>query len=358
MSDRRMRMLVFNLATDADDPVLGFTTAWIEALAARSESVDVVTMRAGRFDAPPNVEVHSVGKEKGWSEPRRALRFYRVLGSLVRRRRYDVCFAHMMPLFAVLGAPVLKAARVPIVLWYAHGSTSRMLRLAERVSDVVVTSTPEGFRIPSSKVRVVGQGIDTRTFRPGEGDRRGDRFVVSSVGRLSPVKRLDLLVDALALARDEIGAGSLVVRIVGPLVAPAGYLDDLRRRIHAAGLDPMTEIVGRLDRPALVDEYRRADVLVNVSETGSLDKTGLEAMACGVPVIASNPAYSALLADVDTRLVVEHTPHAVARALIELRGLPIEERARLGERARAVVVDRHDLDRVADLLVTEVFPAA
>ena len=57
-----MRLLVFNLATDVDDPILGFTTHWIRALARRVEAVQVITMRAGRLDLPNNVRVDSVGK--------------------------------------------------------------------------------------------------------------------------------------------------------------------------------------------------------------------------------------------------------------------------------------------------------
>ena len=61
-----MRLLLFNLATDADDPVLGFSTRWIRALAKHLEFINVITMRAGRIEVPANVRVHSVGKEKGY----------------------------------------------------------------------------------------------------------------------------------------------------------------------------------------------------------------------------------------------------------------------------------------------------
>ena len=44
------RLLVFNLATDADDPLLAFTTVWLNRLAEHYDSVDVITMRAGRLD--------------------------------------------------------------------------------------------------------------------------------------------------------------------------------------------------------------------------------------------------------------------------------------------------------------------
>lgn len=124
---------------------MGFTTRWLNELAKHYETLDVVTMRAGRLATAPNVRVYSVGKERGLSEPARALRFYAILARLLRRKRYARCFAHMMPLFAVMGAPLLKAARVPILLWYTHRQNHRLLQLAERVAWQVVTASADSF---------------------------------------------------------------------------------------------------------------------------------------------------------------------------------------------------------------------
>ena len=97
-----MRLLVFNLATDADDPILGFTTRWIRALAARVDFIQVITMRMGKLDLPDNVQVHSLGKEKGYSEARRLREFYKILARILREDRVDVCFSHMNPLLPFL----------------------------------------------------------------------------------------------------------------------------------------------------------------------------------------------------------------------------------------------------------------
>ena len=90
-----MRLLLFNLATDREDPILGFTTRWICALAQRVESIHVITMTSGRVDVPDNVEVYSVGKERGYSEARRVIEFYRLLVRVLRKNRIDVCFSNV-----------------------------------------------------------------------------------------------------------------------------------------------------------------------------------------------------------------------------------------------------------------------
>ncbi len=105
-----MNLLVLNLCMDADDPVLGHTTAWVNALSRHCDEVTVITMTAGRIAVEGNVTVHSLRKERGYSEPRRLLRFYQLLFRVLRERRTDACFAHMAPLFATLFAPV--AARL------------------------------------------------------------------------------------------------------------------------------------------------------------------------------------------------------------------------------------------------------
>jgi len=140
-----MRLLLFNLATDADDPILGFTTRWICALAEQVEFVRVITMRAGRLEVPGNVRVYSVGKEKGYNEPRRVVEFYRHLFRILREDRIDVCFSHMISLFTVMGAPVLKAKRIPIVTWSAHPKLTWVLKLAHHFSNRMVASVATAY---------------------------------------------------------------------------------------------------------------------------------------------------------------------------------------------------------------------
>ena len=159
-----MNLLVLNLAMDSSHTALGFTTAWTNALARRCDHVSVITMLKGELAVDSNVTVHSLGKERGWSEPRRLVEFYRLVSRVVRERHIDACFAHMAPLFASLFAPVAKAKGIPVLLWYAHGALPLKVRIAHALADRCVTSTPSAFRLKSEKIFVIGQGIDTAAF--------------------------------------------------------------------------------------------------------------------------------------------------------------------------------------------------
>jgi glycosyltransferase involved in cell wall biosynthesis len=351
-------LLLFNLETHADADVLGFTTDWINALARRFDRVFVVTMKAGRIAVLGNVTVMSVGKEKGWSEWRRAREFYRIVAGLLRKERIDACFAHMMPLFTVMAWPLLRSRRIPILLWYAHKSVTPMLRIAERLADGVVTSTPAGFQLPSAKLRVIGQGIDLARFRPPEAGIRGrGRFRLLTLGRVSRIKRVEALFRAAARARTMAPDMDLEIAVAGGTQGSddAAYREWLADEAVRLDLSGRVEFTGPLAFAETPSEYRRADVFVNTSETQSLDKAILEAMGSGLPVLSSNRG----LADVmppelaGECLVPAGDDESLARALVRVWRMGPDGRALAGSRLRQTVASAHGLDALADKIVAE-----
>ena len=201
-----MRLLLFNLATDATDPVLGFGSVWIRELARHCESIDVISMYRGAVDLPANVRVFSAGREHGWSKARRLAQFYRHLTWLLATRRYDVCFAHMMPLFAALAGPFLKARGIPQVLWYAHRQETRQLRLGLAMSWRAVTSVATSFPVSTDKLRVVGQGIDTDFYAPASqvDSAQDEAPLILHVARLAAIKHQATTIKALAQAQAQL----------------------------------------------------------------------------------------------------------------------------------------------------------
>ena len=354
MNDRKIRLLLFNLKTDADDSNLGFTTDWINALAPSCDYIDVITMQAGRLALADNVRVYSVGKEHGYGDVRRTLEFFRILFRLLRERRYDVCFAHMMPLFAVMGAPLLKVWRVPIVLWYTHKAVSFKLKLAEKVSWRVVTASAESFRIASRKVRIIGHGVDTDLFTPTPTQRQPEQpFVVITVGRIAPVKCLDVLIDAAQSLYHDLEFHRLRVSIIGD-AAPeyADYEKHLRELVEALNLQTVVEFAGGVSHERVVLEYQEAYVMVNSSKTGSIDKAVLEAMACGLPIITSNEAFRDMLARWDGLLFIPpDAPEKVAASILRLKDMPAADRTILGKELREIVVGEHSMERLMQKLV-------
>ncbi|MPZ57884.1 MAG: glycosyltransferase [Rhizobiales bacterium] len=334
---------MFNLAVDQEHVTLAFGLRWIETLSRRYEHIDVVTMTAGAYQLPANVRVWSVGREHGYSELRRALRFYGIVWHIMRERRIDVVFTHMIPIFAVLFWPVARLTGLRNVLWYAHGATPRTLRIAHRLVDRVVSPTPESFRLPSSKVTFIGHGVEGERFR-AVARQPGPALRIITVGRTAPSKGLDVLIEALARWRHD-GEWRLTVVGGGTSDSEAAYADDLRRLALGTPVAHRIVFTGRKSSEEVAAVLAGADVFVNLSETGSLDKAIVEAMASGCPVISSNDAFGSIArAGGFAQYVIARTPEAVRAALSELAEMSPAARQALADRQSEIAHRSHTLD--------------
>ena len=158
----------FCVLIDPGHDIAGFVLDWIRALAARLERLEVVALEvADQAGAglPENVRVHSLGKEKGLSRPRLLMNSQTALSRALSRA--DFLFCHMMPVYALVSAPLCRAKGIPLMLWYTHQHVDLKLRLAVRAADLIVTAAPESMRVPTPNKRVLGHGIDTDKFSPG-----------------------------------------------------------------------------------------------------------------------------------------------------------------------------------------------
>lgn len=344
-----MNLLLFNLKTDADDDVLGFTTGWINALAAHYERVYVITMSGGRVAVADNVEVYSVGKEKGYSELRRAWEFYRLLFFVLRRGRISACFAHMMPLFAVMAAPLLMLRRIPTVLWYAHGHVPAILKLADRLVDRIVTSSDRGCRLVTPKLRVIGQGIEVPATVPATPLSGPGPIRLLYVGRLSAVKGIHLLLEAVRLLKERTGREVSLTLVGGPLTeADRHYVAALK------GQDEAVRFVGSRPFHEVRPFYDRCDIFLNPSNTGSMDKTVLEAMAAERLVITGNEAYDTEEFRAAGGYYVPNDAAAIAAALEQILQADPAERQRRAAAGRRWVVEQHSLEALAARIAAEI----
>jgi glycosyltransferase involved in cell wall biosynthesis len=346
-----MRLLLFNLVTDVDNPTQGFNTRWICALAKRVEFVHVITMRAGRVDVPANVRVYSVGKEKGYSEARRLMKFYQHLIHILRADRIDVCFSHMIEIFTVLAAPALRFKGVPIVTWYAHRQVTLKLKWAHHLSARMISSDGASYRYHHDKLTIVGQGIDLELFSPNRVPSDNPPLLLS-VGRLSPIKDLKTLIEAIHLLHQR--GYSLRCALVGSSPNQHDlYAEELRRKVQALNLEGSVQFVGPVPNHLLPQWYRRAIAHVNCSPPDhSLDKAVLEAMACGTPSLSSTVGFRETMGSWADRLLFQHSnPKDLAEKIEGILQLGDAERQTIGMSLRENVRRRHDLEQLADRVV-------
>lgn len=341
------RLLLFNLVTDVRHPVLGFTTQWIRELAARVVSIDVLTMQAGEIAVPANVRVHSVGRERGYSEPRRVVEFYRLLFGILRAHRIDGCFSHMMPDFSILAGPVLRAKGIPLVTWYAHPKVHWRVKLAHAFSHQMVASLPNAYPWHKDKLTVIGQGIDTARFAPN-GTQPADDLVLC-VGRISPVKNHATLLRAVARLDTPV---RLVIR--GAVTGPEDErnLAALRRLAEELGIAARVAFEPAVPPAELPLHYRGCAVHVNLTPAGFGDKVAWEAMACGRPCLVANEDFRETLgAHADDLLFALNDPADLAEKLSRLLTKTAAERAAIGADLRVQVERLHALPQLADRIL-------
>jgi glycosyltransferase involved in cell wall biosynthesis len=337
---------------DLADDLLGFTHGWIEAFSDRMEKVYVSAIRIGdhRLAEKAALLPMETGRD---SRAGRCVNLIRGAGPLLLNKEVDLVFVHMSPVFSLLLAPFAAAAGVPQVLWYTHGSAGAILRAALWTVDRVVTASADDFPLASHKVTGTGHGIDCGFFCPaGAPEENVTSTTILSVGRISPVKNYELMLDAFGRVPSGYQAS---LTLVGEAGTPAQepYLEKIRTLAASEPFKDRILLAGKVPHRGIRAFYRRSRLMINLSDTGTLDKAVLEAMACGVPVVTTNSAFETLLRGIEPGLfVARKDPSEIAAAIEGVLALSLEERDRLGLILRERVTAQHDLGRLAGRLLS------
>lgn len=343
-----MRILFITYKVDESDSLVGFVVGWLNALAAHASRVEVICLGSGPAQLHPNVRVHALGTRLGAGKPAQARAFYRAALSL----KVDVVFCQFSPEFVMAVAPLAKLRGWPVALWYTHRHAGLGLRIATLLADRVLTASPESFRLPTPKLRVIGHGINTARFAPSAAPAlSGARRLVLAVGRIAPVKNYELLI---AAAQRVIAVHADVDFVVaGGAHAPgmAAYLQQLQVLAAASGLAGRFQFIGPQPFAAVPALYHSAAVAVNLCGTGGMDKAVLEGFSCGLPTVVRNATFAALLAeDAPALLAVDGAADDVALLLLDALQLAVPARQALAVRLRSRVVASHGEQALAEKL--------
>jgi glycosyltransferase involved in cell wall biosynthesis len=312
------------------------------------------------------VPVESLGMVAGRPTPGDLLRLARRLRTL----RPDLVQTWMYHADLLGGLAARLVSRAPVV-WSLHNSnldprttrwtTRATVRLCARLSrrvparilscSEVSASLHRALGYNPDKMLVIPNGFDMDTYRPNpahyaavraELDLPPNALLVGLAARWHPQKDHPSFVAAAArVAREQPGAWFLL--------AGTGMTEDnaeLADLIAASGAADRFRLLGpRSDMPRL---NAALDVAVTASAYGEAFPLVVgEAMACGVPCVATDVGDSALLVGDAGRVVAPRDRDALAAAIAEVLALPAEVRCALGEAARARVAANFALPVIA-----------
>ena len=350
-----MNVIFFVQYLDIEDDIRGFIHTWAAKLAERVNRLFIIALKVGKHNLMDrNIEIYSLGKEKGYRHFRRAhylYNFHKIMTRILSDNTVNVILTHMSPIFTVLAAPYAKRKGIPIVTWYAHRQVTTMLKLAHHLSDLMVTSAETAYHYKPDKLAVIGQGIDTELFSP-DGTASVNPPLLLSVGRLSPIKDLLTFVRAVHLLRQW--GYDLQAALIGD--APERdhlYTEQIKSEVERLGLNSVVQFAGAVPHGRVVRWYRRCVAHINCSPSDhSLDKAALEAIACGKPSLSSTLGFRETMGQwADWLLFRQGDAGDLAKKLKALLELSAAEREGIGLYLREQVIQMHNLERLTDKLI-------
>ncbi len=228
-----------------------------------------------------------------------------------------------------------------------------------RQMDAVVATSEKTAGYLERPAQVLHHGIDLAVFTPAQ-DRRALREslglsangrLIGCFGRVRPQKGTDLFIAAaiaLCQRHDDLRA----VVLGRTLPQDSAFLRSLRKQVRAEGLEDRILFPGEVPERATADWYRALDIYVAPQRWEGFGLTPLEAMACGVPVVATDVgAFGSLIVPGKTGFIVEPgVPEPITQAVDTLLTDP-DLRARFAQAARAHVEANFDIRQEAEALV-------
>jgi len=232
----------------------------------------------------------------------------------------------------------------------------RMLAQLSPLPDMVMANSARGLAVhraqgyrPRASL-LLPNGFDLDEFAPDAGARAKlraelglgpEREVVGMLARLDPMKDHETFLRAAGIARAR--RPSLAFLLAGQGCGPEG---PLAARAAALGLGGAIRLLGRrADVPALLNALDVA-TLSSAHGEGFANVLG-EAMACGIPFVATDVGDSAEILSGTGRLVPPRAPEALASAWLEVLDMPAPARRALGEAVRRRVMERYEIGAIA-----------
>jgi len=344
-----MKLLIITQKVDLQDDNLGFFHRWIEKFAENLEEVFVICLSKGKENLPFNVKVFSLGKEKKYPKIFQLFLLQKYLLEILPK--VDGVFFHMCPIYVICSFFLTKIFRKKMILWYAHKSVGWKLKIAQKMVDVILTTSRESCRLKNrEKIKILGHGIDTDLFSPTKDkkDRLQNEIKLFSAGRITPIKDLNTLIDALEILVKEKGIKNILLEIAGtPLTKKEKeYFKTLLKKIKQKNLQHYIKFLGGVPYKEMPKLYQSCDIFLNLSHTGSTDKVVLEGMSCEVPVLTCNEAFYEILPQ---RYIFEkNNPQDLAKKIIE-----ILHTTKRDKNLREVVIKNHNLDNLIKKIILE-----
>jgi glycosyltransferase involved in cell wall biosynthesis len=232
--------------------------------------------------------------------------------------------------------------------WYAF--LEMQMKVARRIPRLITVSESsrgdivEQMGVPRDRLHIVPVGVDQTSFRPLPDVQRVTGRIMTTASADVPMKGLVPLLEALAKLRVERPEAHLVV------IGKQKTKSKIPAVLDRLGLQDAVTFVSGVPQERIVELYAEAQVAVVPSLYEGFSLPAIEAMSCGVPLVATTGgALPEVVGDAALK-VPTNDPSALAHAIDQMLG-DAELRARIGEAGRNRVLDRFTWKRSAEGMV-------
>lgn len=271
-------------------------------------------------------------------------------------KNFDIIHCHTFA-FAVGGSIGAGIAGKPLVVTIHSSHFLRLVkkplpRLGLKVilsrSDFILSTSKEldlevRNLVPKKPTMPIVNGIDTEVFKPTQPSlpKVGSEFIIVCPRRLVEKTGVEFLIRAIALVKHEINL-RVYVAGDGPLRA---NLESLASQL---GVSQRVVFLGSVPNTKMPGIYCSSDLVVIPSLIEATSIAALEAMACGIPVAASNVGGLPEIIDQDSGMLFEPgSPHAIADVIRQ--AAKRHDLREMGERARKLVIEKWSITSMVDI---------
>jgi glycosyltransferase involved in cell wall biosynthesis len=207
------------------------------------------------------------------------------------------------------------------------------------ISDTIAKETKDVYKIKEDKIEVIYNPVDISKYNKSSIKRKkGEDVTFINVARFTSVKNQSLLIDAFSKVREQIKNVKLI------LVGDGELRNAVEKKVAQNGLSDVVEFTGNIQNVA--EKLRSADAFVLPSRYEGLPLTILEAMASGLPIIATNVGGVPDIVKDNGVLFKDNDLDSLVAAMLKLaRDLLLREQ--MGKKS-ILYVEKFDVKTIAD----------